>query len=87
MRVVPVFIMKSAGEWLFDPVQQLWMKHILSTCIAVFGNRSLHHVPLAPCCLNSNGDFIKPPTEPGKKPVFGSKPSSVCPSRFASSGL
>jgi hypothetical protein len=87
MRVEPVLIMNSAGLWLFDSVWQEWMNAILSTCRAMCGKRSLTHVPLCPCCAQSNGDFISGPTASVKKPVLLSKPSSFFPSLFASSGL
>ena len=87
MRVTPVFIMKSAGEWLFESVKHEWMNAILSACWHRFGNRLLPHVPLCPCCAQSNGDFISGPTASWKNPVFGSKPGSGWPSRFCSSGL
>ena len=87
MRVVPVFIINSAGEWLFDSVCSEWMNAIRSTCCARFGNNELTHEPLRPCCAQSNGDFISGPTAPGKKPVFGSKSGSGWPSRFCNSGL
>ena len=87
MRVTPVFIMNSAGLWLFEFVWHEWMNASLSTCPERCGKRSEVQVPLSPLCCHANGDFISGPTEPGKKPVLLSKPASSVPSRLASSGL
>ena len=35
MRVMPVLILNSAGEWLFESVQHEWRNAILSTCLAM----------------------------------------------------
>ncbi len=49
MRGNPVFIMKSAGEWLFDSVKTEWTNAILSTCRPRFGKISETILPrLAP---------------------------------------
>src|SRR5262245_36640508 len=63
------------------------MKAISSTCCAIPGKTSLTHAPDSPYCANLNGDFITGPTCSLKKPVFLSKPTNSCPSRFSSSDL
>ena len=65
----PVFIMKSAGEWLFDSVKAEWMNAILSTCLPRCGKISETILPHSPRGVNRNGDFIRPPTASLKKPV------------------
>src|SRR5258707_258179 len=61
MRVIPVLILNSAGEWLFESVQHEYTKPILSTCLAILGNNSDTQAPLWPCWANLNGDFISGP--------------------------
>src|SRR5579859_7563413 len=87
IRVEPVLILNSAGEWLFESVWHERRKAILSTCLAISGKISETQAPHWPCCSNLNGDFITGPTCSVKKPVSLSKPSSSFPSRFSSSGL
>ena len=87
MRVSPLFIMKSAGLWLFDSVQPEWMKAILSTWRPRFGKISDTILPHCPWGVNLKGDFISPPTSFAKKPVNLLKPGSSWPLRFSSSGL
>ena len=57
-----------------------------SACFASCGNTSETHDPDLPCCAHLNGDLRHLPLVV-KKPVFGSAPASVWPSRFCSSGL
>src|SRR5580692_4253568 len=59
---MPVLIMNSAGEWLFDVVQHEWMKAILSTWRATFGKISEPHLPQSPYCRKRKGDLITGPT-------------------------
>ena len=62
IRAMPVFIMKRAGEWLFDSVKTEWRNAILSTCRPRFGKISETILPHSPRGLNRNGDFINAPT-------------------------
>src|SRR4051794_34619240 len=62
IRGRPVFIMNSAGEWLFDSVYAEWMNAILSTCSPRWGNSSETLLPHSPRGANRNGDFMRPPT-------------------------
>src|SRR5262245_11073531 len=66
MRLMPVFILKRAGEWLFESPHSEWMKAILSTCFAMCGNNSLTIFPHSPCFAHLNGDFMIGPTCPLK---------------------
>ncbi len=87
MRLKPVLISNSAGEWLLVLLKQEWMNAMRSTCSPIFGKISETHAPDCPRCSNLKGDRINGPTCSVKKPVFLSKPSSSWPSRLASSGL
>ena len=87
MRAMPVLILNSAGEWLFESVQHEWRKAILSTCRAMCGNSSDTHAPHWPCCANLNGDFISGPTWSVKKPVFLSKPLQLLAVALVQLGL
>ena len=62
MRAIPELILSSAGAWLFESVQQLWMNAILSTWVARCGKISETQVPLCPCWAKAKGDFISGPT-------------------------
>src|SRR4051812_7477695 len=56
---LPVCSSSSAPPWReFDPHIDL-MKHISSTRFDNSGNNSLTHMPLPPCCLNSQGDLSR----------------------------
>src|SRR4029077_17019844 len=56
---LPVCSSKSAPPCReFDPHIDL-MKQMSSTCCDNSGNSSLTHMPLCPCCLNSQGDLSR----------------------------
>src|SRR5436853_6900284 len=55
IRVMPVLILNSAGEWLLESVQHEWMNAIRSTCFAMFGKMSAAQAPLWPWRANLNG--------------------------------
>ena len=74
-RGMPVFMWRSAGEWLLDSAWHPYMKAMSSTRWERCGKSSDIHVPDSPCCVNLKGDFMSGPTSAGKKPVSLSKPS------------
>ncbi len=91
IRGIPVFIMNSAGEWLFDSVKTECRNAILSTCRPRFGKISETILPDPPRGVNRNGDFISAPTWFLKKPVVfwnvGSNSRIDLPCQRSSAGL
>ena len=86
MRICPLLIVNSAGEWLFESEWPEWMNAIRSTCSPKCGKISETILPLSPRGENANGDCINAPTSFEKKPVNLSKPSSSLPWYLASAG-